>query len=48
MGRIKKNLKISVLDVVDWLITVNAYGYTIITAHKKIKEKQVAFSRTDK
>jgi hypothetical protein len=72
--RIKKNLEISVLDVVDWLkdkikkpiasvtrkgknwyvqiddceITINAYSYTIITAHKKIKEKRVAFSRMDK
>lgn len=34
--RIKRNLCLDAGDVVEWcVITVNAYSYTIITAHRK-------------
>ena len=42
--RIKRNLSLDTDDVVDWckakinsVITVNAYSYSIITAHKEKK-----------
>jgi hypothetical protein len=40
--RIKRNLDLEIKDVVNWyvsfenyIITINAYSYTIITAHKQ-------------